>query len=403
MRVVRSGRVTVATLGTSLAATLIALAAGCTGPTSATSGRITIGLIASLTGAYQAIGEDTRDGFTLYLDSTGGRLGGHEVELVVVDEADGAPDAVAAAVTLANRSDLLAVTGVTNADTVAAILPAVRVRGAPLIASNGFPDLADDPDDVHAVWSTSFRPDEPGRALAAYLHSTIDGAVWAMAADSQSGRADVAGFTTAFVEAGGALANDGQVALLTPSTTNFLPYLSQARASGAEAIYAYYVGAEATSFVQQYAQSDARDLPLFGPGFLTEGRVLATQGRAAVGVRTVLNYAPDLDNPTNRRFVDAWRAKHNSLPTTYAMASWDAAQLLDKAIATAGPELGPAAVNAAIERIGLIDSPRGDWQFSGGHSPVQKWYLRRVQVDGRTLTNSLIQDLDILGGQGAVA
>ena len=395
MRVVRSGRATVATL----AATLIALAAGCTGPTSAGSGRITIGLIASLTGAYQAIGEDTRDGFTLYLDSSGGRLGGHEVDLVVVDEADGAPDAIAAAVNLANRSDVLAVTGVTNVDTVAAVLPTVRARGASLIASNGFPNL----DDVHAVWSTSFRPDEPGRALAAYLHSTIDGPVWAMAADSQSGRADVAGFTTAFVEAGGVLANDGQAALLTPSTTNFLPYLSQARTSGAKAIYAYYVGAQATTFVQQYAQSDARDLPLFGPGFLTEGRVLATQGRAAVGVRTVLNYAPDLENPTNRRFVDAWRAKHNSLPTTYAMASWDAAHLLDKAIATAGPDLGPAAVNAAIGRIGLIDSPRGDWQFSVGHSPVQKWYLRRVQVDGRTLTNSLIQDLDILGGQGAVA
>ena len=103
---------------------------------------------------------------------------------------------------------------------------------------------------------------------------------------------------------------------------------------------------------------------------------------------------------TNRRFVDAWRAKHNGLPTTYAMASWDAAHLLDKAIAAAGRDPSPAAVNEAIDAIGLIDSPRGEWQFSARHSPVQKWYLRRVQVDGRTLTNSLIQDLDILGGQG---
>jgi branched-chain amino acid transport system substrate-binding protein len=375
---------------------LVVLTAGCTGPAATGSDRITIGLIASLSGAYQAIGEDTRDGFTLYLDTHAGQLGGRQVELVLVDEADGGAEALAALRSLADRSDVIAATGVTNADTVMSVLPALRARGAPLITSNAFPEL----DDVHALWSTSFLPDEPGRALAGYLHTSVDGPVWAMAADSQSGRADVAGFASAFAAAGGTLANDGQTPLLTPSTTNFLPYLSLARQSGAKAVYAYYVGAEATSFVQQYAQSDARDLPLFGPGFLTEGRVLATQGRAAVGVRTALNYAPDLDNPTNRRFVDAWRARHNSLPTTYAMASWDAAHLLDQAITAAGADLSPATVNAAIADIGLVDSPRGEWQFSAKHSPVQKWYLRRVQVDGRTLTNSLIQDLDILGAQG---
>jgi len=382
-----------------LSLTLVGLAllsAGCTGPGSAAADRITIGLVASLSGAYRAIGEDTRDGFTLYLDTHGSQLGGHPVDLVLVDEAEGGPEALAAVRSLAERSDVLAATGITNADTVMAVLPTLRARGAPLITSNAFPEL----DDVHALWSTSFLPDEPGRALAGYLYSTIAGPVWAMGADSQSGRSDVAGFAGAFAGAGGVLANDAQTPLLTPSTTNFLPYLSLARQSGAEAVYAYYVGAEATSFVQQYAQSDARDLPLFGPGFLTEGRVLAAQGRAAVGVRTALNYAPDLDNPTNRRFVDAWRAKHNSLPTTYAMASWDAAYLLDRAIAAAGADLSPTAVNAALATIGLVDSPRGEWQFSGKHSPVQKWYLRRVQVDGRTLTNSLIQDLDILGGQG---
>jgi branched-chain amino acid transport system substrate-binding protein len=150
--------------------------------------------------------------------------------------------------------------------------------------------------------------------------------------------------------------------------------------------------------VQQYAQSDARDLPLFAPGGLTEGRILASQGRAALGVRTVLNYAPDLDNPANRVFVDAWRREHSSPPTAYAMASWDAAAVLDKAIAKAGPDPDPAAVDAAIAGIGQLDSPRGAWQFSPDHTPVQKWYLRRVQPDGRTLTNALIQDLDILGG-----
>ncbi len=373
------------------------MAAGCTSDSSADrNSRITIGFVASLTGAYRAIGEDMRDGFSLYLNSRGGQLGGHPVDLVVLDESDASPDALSAAARTLDSTDVLAVAGVTNEQTVVSLLPTLRAKGAPLISSNGFPEL----DDAQAVWSTSFLPNEPGRALAAYLRVEVDGPVWTMAVDNQGGRANVAGFVDAFLSGGGTLANVGRTPLFTGSTS-FLPYLTQAKASGAKAVYAFYIGAEATSFVQQYAQSDARDLPLFGTGFLTEGRVLAAQGRAAVGVRTVLNYAPDLDNPSNRRFVDAWRAAHNSLPTTYAMTSWDAAHLLDKAIAATGSNPGPADVNAAIGAIGLIDSPRGDWQFSTQHSPVQKWYLRRVQADGRTLTNSLIQDLDILGADGA--
>jgi branched-chain amino acid transport system substrate-binding protein len=373
------------------------LAAGCTSEPAADSGdSVRIGFIASLTGTYQAIGEDTRDGFMLYLDAHGGRLGGHTVDLIVLDEADGGSESLDAASTTLQGAEPVAVTGVTNAHTVVSLLPALRRSGAPLIGSNGFPQL----EDSNAAWSTSFLPNEPGQALAAYMRSEVDGHVWAMGSDNASGRADVAGFVDAFGRAGGRLANAGEAPLFTGQTTNFLPYLSQAKTSGAKAVYAFYVGAEATSFVQQYAQSDARDLPLFGAGLLTEGPALAAQGRAALGVRTVLNYAPDLDNPTNRRFVDAWRARHSSPPTTYAMASWDAAYLLDRAISAVGGRPSPAAVNAAIGRIGVIDSPRGEWQFSARHSPVQKWYLRRVQADGRTLTNSLIQDLDIIGAQG---
>jgi branched-chain amino acid transport system substrate-binding protein len=374
---------------------IAAMAAACTADAPRTDSRIAIALVASLTGTYQDVGEDMRDGFFLYLELNGGRLGGHHIDVIIVDEADGGPQALATALTAVQRADIRAVTGATNAQTVTGLLAALRARGVPLVGSNELPDL----DDVSFAWSTSFRSQEPGRALATYLRSTVDGPVWAMAADNQGGRADLAGFVGAFVQAGGELSNADSVPVFTPSATNFLPHLTAAKATGARAIYAYYVGAEATSFVQQYAQSDARDLPLFGAGSLTEGAVLAAQGRAALGIRTVLNYAPDLDNPANRRFVDAWRAEHHRLPTAYAMASWDAAHVLDKALAAAGPDPSPRAIDAAIAQVGLLDSPRGEWQFSERHAPVQKWYLRQVRDDGRTMSNSLIQDLDILGAE----
>ncbi len=65
----------------------------------------------------------------------------------------------------------------------------------------------------------------------------------------------------------------------------------------------------------------------------------------AAKIYTALNYSPDLDNAANRRFASAYRKRYNATPTTYAMASYDAAQVLDTAIRLAGAEPDAAAAS----------------------------------------------------------
>jgi len=141
-----------------------------------------------------------------------------------------------------------------------------------------------------------------------------------------------------------------------------------------------------------------KDLPLYG-AFITEGSVLQAQGDAAKDVYSTCNYSPDLDNEENRKFVAAWRQAYpDATPTTYAMASYDAAAVLDRAIAAAGANPTPESINAAVAKLGQIPSPRGTWQFGPKtHSPIQKWYLRQVRNDGRALANVMVQDLSTVG------
>jgi len=206
-----------------------------------------------------------------------------------------------------------------------------------------------------------------------------------MGPDYQGGHDQVEGFTTTFTALGGKLVDNKPTYTPYPTTTNFVPYLSKIRASGAKAVYAFYAGKDAIAFVKQYNQLGLNDIPLYGAGALTEGGSLTAEGPAALDIQTVAPYAADLDNAANRTFVAAYQQKFHHAPSYNVMISWDAAAVLDRGIAAAGANPTSASLNTAIGQLGQIDSPRGPWQFSKSHVPAQEWYLRKVQHDGGTV------------------
>lgn len=383
---------------------LLAVVSGCSGSSLSddqtdNTGPVKIGLVVALSGTYQAVGEDMKRGWDLYLDLHGNKLGGRDVEVIVVDEGDGSGAVVAPINKLVKQDKVVAVAGIVGGGSVAAAVPILVENRIPLIGSNGRPTTMDD---VSWVWHTSFLSTEPGIAMGAYVHREVDGPVYAIGPDYQGGWDELQGFTDAFTAAGGKLANPGGKTTFTPfpQTTNFAPYLADIKASGAKAVYTFYAGSAAVAFVKQYHEFGLADeIPLYAAGFLTEGGVLAAQGEAALGIKNSLNYSSDLDNPTNRAFAAAYQSAYNLLPTTFAMATYDAAAVLDKAIAAASAkgEVTGESINEAMAEIGQIDSPRGTWLFSAEHTPVQRWYLREVRHDGRALSNVVVQDLMTLG------
>jgi branched-chain amino acid transport system substrate-binding protein len=384
-----------------LATGLVLAGAGCAKDDDAKSdsagaaSTLKIGFLGSLSGTYQAVGTDLKNGFDLYLKMHDGKLGGHPIDLKVADEGDGAATAVPAATKLVKEDGVIAMTGIVGGGSVAAVAPLLTQAKIPLIGSNGRPELKD----PTGVWTTSFMSSDPGSSIAQYIKDKANGPVFAIGPDYQGGYDEVGGFTTEFAKIGGTLANPTGKTLWTPfpATTNFLPYFSQIKSSGAKAVYTFYAGKAAIDFVKQYKQSDVKDLPLYG-AFITEGSVLQAEGDAASGVFTTCNYSPDLDNEENRKFVAAWRQAYpDATPTTYAMASYDAAAVLDRAIAAAGSNVTAETINAQVGKLGQISSPRGQWQFGKNHAPIQKWYLRQVRNDGRALANTLVQDLATVG------
>lgn len=385
-----------------LALSLIALS-GCSGSSlnndKSADGAIRIGLIWPKTGPYQALGVDMERGWQLYLDSHGGKLGGHTVATATGDEGVNQATALTAAKKLLDADRATVLVGTASADPTVAIAPIANQRKVPFVGTGGRPGSLK-PADLGYVWHTSWQSRETGAAVAEHVRTAVNGPVYVMAPDYQGGWDQLGGFVDAFKKAGGTLANADGKETWTPwgsASVNFLPYLNKIKDSGAKAVYCFYAGSMAVDFVKQYKQSGL-NLPLYGAGFLTEGAVLNAEGAAADGVQTVMNYVPDLDNPANRTFSTAYQQKYQQPPSIYSVTAWDAALLLDQAIAAAGTTPTSESINTAISKLGAIDSPRGSFRLGTvGHSPVQAWYLRKVAFDGRTRANVTQQTLTTLG------
>ena len=66
---------------------------------------------------------------------------------------------------------------------------------------------------------------------------------------------------------------------------------------------------------------------------------IAAVGEPIKGLRNTAQWAADLDNPANRKFVEDFKKTYKRMPTLYASQGYDAAMLLDSAVRQTGGKL----------------------------------------------------------------
>ncbi|MET7748022.1 ABC transporter substrate-binding protein [Micromonospora sp. NPDC005367] len=376
------------------------LVAACGNDTDDASGStgspIKIGLIAPQAGGLKAIGDEIVNGFQLFLDLNEQQLGGHPVTLITANEGNDVKSGKAAVDELLSQG-VLALTGVVNSAVMLGIRDTVEKARVPLIGSNASPSTLQS---VVYIWRTSYVLDEAGRALGGYLKERLKpgSRLGIIMPDSVGGEDVERGFREEFGSSDPRLA--GPVVWTTaadnPGKTAFSQDIHKALQKHPDAILCFFTGEAGVEFIKQLRAAGYKG-PVYAPGFLTEGTALESMKNDALNIQTALNYSADLSNTANQVFASEYRKKLNSSPTTYAMASYDAAQVLHQAIQLAGANPNPQEVNLALGKLGQIDSPRGIWQFNQPRTPQQKWYLRQVQRDGQVLSNVLISELATLG------
>jgi len=359
-------------------ATLLSVTAG----QASAEDKLKIGVIVTLSGPAASLGAQARDGFALAVKDLGGKMAGREVELVVVDD-ELKPDAAVTKVKgLLERDHVDFVVGPIFSNILGAIHRPVIDSKTFLISPNAGPSSYAGKACSPYFYVTSYQNDQVHEILGKVAQDRGYKRVYLMVPNYQAGKDAVAGFKLDYK---GEIVEESYVPL---GTLDFQVELSKIASTKPDAVFTFMPGGMGVSLVKQYKQAGLADqIPVLS-AFTVDESTLPAQQDAAVGMFGGADWAPNMDNPANKKFVAEYEAAYNSIPATYAMQSYDAALLIDSAVkAVKGDLSNKEAVIAALKKADF-NSPRGGFKFNVNGYPIQDFYLTKVakRPDGKFQT-----------------
>lgn len=342
-----------------------------------------IGVLLTLSGPPAVLGEHARDGILLAEKALGGKVGGRDVEVIVVDD-EGKPDVSAQkARELVESQKADFVIGPIFSNIMTAIAGPVTAGGAILVSPNAGPSNFAGKDCNENVFVVSYQNDQMPQVLAEYMNRQGVKSAYLIAPNYQAGKDSLNGFKALFK---GDVAGELYVPL---GQLDFSGELAQIAAAGPEAVYAFMPGGMGVNLVKQWNQAGLTSIPLMS-AFTVDETTLPAQQDAALGMLTGSNWAPDLDAPGNAEFVKSFLESYKRVPSLYAMGGYDALMLIDSAVKKAGTE-DKAALRAALKEADF-HSLRGDFAFSTNQFPIQNFYLTKaVKAEDGTFRTSVVE------------
>lgn len=345
--------------------------------------KVKVGIMVTLSGPSAVLGQQARDGFNLAVKTLGGKLGGLEAEVIVVDDELKPDVAVGKVKGLLERDSVQFVVGPIFSNVLQAIHKPVVDSNAFLISPNAgtsnFAGAQCNPN----FFVTSYQNDQNHEVLGKYAQDKGFRKLFLMAPNYQAGRDALAGVKRHFK---GEIVGEVYTQL---GQLDFSAELAQIAAAKPDALFTFMPGGMGVNLVRQYRQAGLAGTVPFLSAFTVDESTLPAQKEAAVGFFGGANWAPDMKNAQSEAFVKAYEAAYNAVPGTYAMQAYDAALLIDSAIRSAGGKLSDRNAIRAGLRKADFKSLRGDFKMGANGYPIQDFYLVQVvaRQDGKFQTS----------------
>jgi branched-chain amino acid transport system substrate-binding protein len=345
------------------------------GLTFAQATKLKVGLMLPYSGAHARSGVAIANGFKLALAESRGRLGGRDVEYVIVDDRSDPSTATDNADALVNRDKVDVLVGTVDPDVAMTMAKIARASGTLLVIPGAGADAITGVMCAPNIFRTSFTNWQLAYPMGKLLANRGIRKVVSLTWNYRTGVESISGFKDAFRKAGGTIVKE----LLLPfQSVEFPPLLSEIASIKPDAVFAFFTGGGAVSFLKDWQAAGLKGrIGLYGSGFLTEG-ILRAAGDAARGLETTLHYGDGIETPKNKTFRLAYGRAYRRPPDVYAVQGYDAGLLLAAGLKAVKGDMSKRKELYAAMEGARIDSPRGTWVMSKAHNPIQDIYLRKV-------------------------
>jgi branched-chain amino acid transport system substrate-binding protein len=348
---------------------------------------IKIGLIAELTGDMPAVGASCKNAAQLAareIKAAGGLdVGGtpHQVEFVIEDNAGKADQSALAAQKLISQDKVLAIVGpnasryaipaaeIAESFKTVLITPWSTAPKATLNARTGKPK--------QFVFRACFIDPFQGRVVARFaldhLKLTRAAVLYDVASEYNKGIADV--FRKTFEDNGGRI-----VAFETYTTgdKDFSAQLTKIKTAAPEVIFLPNYYSEVPLQLQQ-AHRLGITVPFLGSDSWGSGDLIKLCGADCEGYYFSTHYSAEAATPAATRFIAAYKTAYGTPPDDVAALTYDACQLLFRAVQGAGKP-DRRAVRDALAALPRYEGVTGSLQFQGGSGdPVKSAVILQIK------------------------
>jgi branched-chain amino acid transport system substrate-binding protein len=350
--------------------------------TASARAEIKVGFSGVMSGPQAALGQDQYDGFMVGLRQLGGKLGGQNA--VVLKEDDQLKPELGAQIVqkFIDKDNVDAIVGLGFSNVLMAEVKRLRESGVVALTTNAGPAPLAGKQCMSNLFVMGWQNDGMSEAMGQYAQSKGYKNVYLMSSNYQAGKDKLAGFKRYYK---GKIADE----VYTPlGQLDYSAEISALQATKSDALFVFYPGGNGINFVRQLNQNGmSGKLPLLSDSLIDATTVGALKGQTAGAVYGA-TWATVLDNPQNKKFVQAFQAQYKRMPSEYAANGYDAAYLLDAAVRKLNGKISDRkAFAAAVKTAGAeFPSVRGKFAFNSNNMPLQNYYAFEMVEQGNNVS-----------------
>jgi branched-chain amino acid transport system substrate-binding protein len=344
---------------------------------------IKIGALIAYTGPDPLMLEIDK-GIKLKLDEVGWKAGNRTIELRTEDYAANAATAVEKARKLVEMDKVDIIVGPVVADCLLAAINYITPFRIPQLALNSIPlngfrmggnnVFAHLGEQSGVTQYVGVYASEAGYKTATVIHQ-----------DFVAGETLAKGFIDGFQAKGGKIIQRQRVPV---GTMDYAPYVTAMQK--ADCVASWVLPQETLRLLPRYYDSKL-GMPFIQIHASFPEVMLNDVGPRAAGIISIHRWCLALDNPLNKKFVEAFVQKNSIIPHYHAAAAYEATSIILEALKATGGETKPAILNEAIRNV-KMDLPSGITSFNKeGVGIGDLNILKTVLKDGKIAWEPIIK------------